>query len=234
MTEEENGYYISRPMRAVMAFARFISYPIVDFFFKVMNRSRAIGLENFSDIKDGIVFASNHVSWIDTLLIPIYAAKRFSLQPFCAPGKEELFKIPVFSQIIQIWGSFPVKRRARDYEAMKRIAYYVQNYRVMLFPEGTRTKTGKLGKGRSGAGWIISSGKPVVIPTVVINTHKYFSPSKKRPWFGIPYTVVFGEPLDLTRFYSMPDNKGTSQALVNEVMKEIAALQEKHKDLYID
>jgi 1-acyl-sn-glycerol-3-phosphate acyltransferase len=103
----------------------------------------------------------------------------------------------------------------------------------MLFPEGTRSKTGDLLKGRAGAGWVVYKARPTVIPTLVINTQHYLWPGKKGPWFGVPYTLVFGEPMDLSRFYEMPECKATSQQIVNAVMEEIGKLKEKHKDLYI-
>jgi len=234
MEEKENGFYISWPVRFLMSTARLVCFPLVDFFLKIINRSRAIGIENISGLNGGVVFASNHISGIDTLLIPVFAARRFSIEPFCAPGKEELFKIPLVGLILRIWGSFPVKRRSRDIQSMKRIAYYSRHYRIMLFPEGTRTKTGELGKGRAGAGWVIYNAKATVIPTLVINTEKYFWPGRKRPWFRIPYTVVFGASLNLDRFYAMPNEKATSQAIVDEVMRGIAELKEKYKDLQID
>lgn len=234
MEEKESEFYISRTTRFLMSAARFVCFPLVDFFLKVIHRSKAIGLENISGLNGGVVFASNHISGIDTLLIPLYAAKRLSIEPFCAPGKEELFKIPVVGLILRVWGSFPVKRRSRDLKSMKRISYYSRHYRTMLFPEGTRTKTGELGKGRSGAGWVIYSARTTVIPTLVINTEYYFWPGRKRPWLRIPYTVVFGAPLNLERFYSMPDCKETSQAIADQVMKEIATLKQKHKDLQIE
>jgi len=230
--EEESPFHIGFVKRMLMSFCRFISYPPVDFFFKVMNRSRVIGRENLPK-EGGAIIASNHISGIDTILIPIFCAKRFSIEPFLAPGKEELFKIPVIGFIISLWGSFPVKRKKRDFESMRRIAHYARHYRVMIFPEGTRSKTGELLPGRSGVGWIIYHAKPVVIPTLVINTEKFFWPGKKRPWFFVPYRVVFGKPLDLSRFYEMPDSKDTSQAIADEIMNAIASLKEEHKDQYI-
>ncbi len=216
-----------------MSAARFVSYPFVDFFFKVLNRAKAIGQENIPK-KGGVIIASNHISGIDTLLIPLMSAQRLSTMPYVAPGKEELFKIPLIGQIIKLWGSFPVKRRAHDYQSMNRMIYYGKHYNMMLFPEGTRSKTGELLKGRSGAGRVIYMSKPTVIPTLVINTQQFFWPGRKRPWFFVPYRVVFGEPLNLEKYYEMEDSKKTSQALINEVMKAIADLREKHKDLYLD
>ena len=206
--------------------------PIFDVFFRLVNRSRAIGIENLPR-NGGVMIASNHVSGVDTVLIPLYAIMRFSFMPFMAPAKEELFRAPVIKWLIWLWGAFPVKRRARDYEAMKKIAYCCRKYQVMIFPEGTRSKTGELLRGRAGVGWIVYASRPTVIPTLVINTDRFFWPGKPRPWFGIPYYIVFGEPLNLSRFYEMPDCKETSQAIADEIMKAIAALREKHRDLYL-
>ncbi len=233
-TEKNSEFHIPLAARVATAAIRFVCFPFVDFFFKVLNRSRAIGVENIRNVDKGLVIASNHISGVDTLLIPAYSINRFSLTPYCAPAKEELFKIPVVGLLIRMWGSFPVKRRVRDIQSMKRIAYYATNYQVMLFPEGTRSKTGELLKGRAGAGWVIYIARPVVIPTLVINTNHYFWPGRKKPWFGVPYTVVFGEPVNLDRFYEMPECKETSKAIAEEIMNAIAGLKEKHKDLYID
>jgi len=230
---DTEDFRISKIERIAAYLARLLCLPLVDFFFKVLNRSAAIGLQNLRGHARGVLIASNHISGVDTLMIPKYAIDRRSTLPFCAPAKEELFKIPVVGFVLRRWGAFPVKRRSRDFQSMKRIAYYTANYRVMIFPEGTRSKTGELLPGRSGVGWIIYRARPTVIPTLVINTEKFFWPGNKRPWFGIPYRVVFGEPLDLERFYGLPDEKETSQAIVDEIMKAIAALKEKHRGLYL-
>ena len=228
----DSPFRISAVKMAFMSFCRFMAFPLVDIFFKVLNRSKAIGVENLPP-EGGALIASNHISWADTLIVPVFSAKRLSIEPFLAPGKEELFRIPVVRTIISVWGSFPVKRGKRDFESMRRISYYAERYRVMIFPEGTRSKTGELLKGRAGVGWIIYHARPVVIPTLVINTDKYFKPGGKRPWFFVPYTVVFGKPLDLSRFYAMEDSRDTSQAIADEIMAAIAALKEENKGEYI-
>ncbi|MBI4666353.1 MAG: 1-acyl-sn-glycerol-3-phosphate acyltransferase [Nitrospinae bacterium] len=204
--------------------------PLAWLFYKALNRSRAIGLENLPK-EGGALLASNHVSGVDTMLIPYFA---YSKRPFITPAKEELFKVPVMGPILKFWGAFPVKRHSRDVESMKRIAVSARKYMVMIFPEGTRTKTGNLLKGRPGVGWIAYSAHPVVIPTLVINTDKFFWPGRPRPWFGVPYTVVFGEPVDLSRFYDLPDTKETSQAIVDEIMDKIGELKKKHSDIYLN
>lgn len=230
---DEERFRISTFKTWVMLIARLCGFPLVDFFFKILNRSHAIGVENIPRT-GGVMLASNHVSGVDTMLIPTYCLKRFSPLPFMSPGKEQLFRIPIIGTIISLWGSFPVKRGARDITSMKRIMYYLKRYMVMIFPEGTRTKTGELGQGKSAVGWIVYNARPVVIPTLVINTDKFFWPKRPRPWFRVPYVVVFGEPLNLDKYYSLLEcDRHTSQKIADEIMGALAALKEKHKDLYI-
>ncbi|HJM82898.1 MAG TPA: lysophospholipid acyltransferase family protein [Nitrospinota bacterium] len=226
-------FRISRPKQILSYFLKLPCYPFFDFFYRVLNKSKAIGLNNLPANRKGVLIASNHVSGIDTTLIPLYSINKLSTTPFVAPAKEELFKVPLLGHILSAWGAFPVKRRARDISSMRRIAYYANNYQVMLFPEGTRSKTGKLLKGRAGAGWVVYKSRPVVVPTLVINTQHYFWPGRTGPWFGVPYRVVFGNPMDLTQYYKMPECKETSQKIADAIMKEIRAMKEKHKDLYI-
>ncbi len=215
-----------------MWFARMVCVPPVGFFYLALNRSRAVGLENVPD-GPGVVFTSNHISAVDTFMIPYFTVGRLSLTPYFSPAKEELFKGPVMSSIMPLLGSFPVKRGQRDYSAMRRIAYIAKHYRMMLFPEGTRSKTGKLLKGRAGVGWTVYHSRPKVIPTLMINTETYFLHGPVRRWFCNPYTICFGPELDLSRFYEMEDNKATSQAIADEIMKAIGELKEKYKDLYV-
>lgn len=204
----------------------------VEFFFKVLNRSKVYGAENI--VKGGgVLFAANHCGWADTLLLPISVIERWSLTPFLAPAKEELFKIPVISQVITVWGAFPVKRRARDTEAMKKIAYLTKNYRTMIFAEGTRSRNGELLRGRSGVGWIVYAAQPVVVPTLLINTDQFSAKGIKRFLFA-PYRIVFGKPLDLSKYYEAEDCKETSQAIADEIMRAIAAMRVEYKDLYIE
>lgn len=213
-------------------FVQRVGYLLVFFFYRILNKSRAIGVDNIPK-GGGVMIAANHISGVDTLLVPFFALNRITPFPVLPPAKEELFKVPVVGFIVKILGAFPVKRRARDFNAMRKIAYLVKNAYVLIFPEGTRSKTGELLKGRAGVGWIAYNTRPAVIPTLVINSDKYFWPGKKGPWFRVPYTVVYGEPLDLVHLYENEDSKQNSQAIADAIMDAIAKLKEKHKDLYI-
>ncbi len=231
--EEDERRFAVTPFAKVFAWAsRLVAFPLVEIYFKLFHKTVVIGLENIPR-EGGVLLCSNHQAWVDTLLIPVAFINRWRTTPYMAPAKEELFKVPVVKTIIRLWGAFPVKRRQRDFEAMKRIAYYANHYPVMLFPEGTRSKTGELLRGRAGVGWIVHSAQPTVIPTLVINTEWYPGGKRGNKWFGVPYTVVFGKPLDLADLLEQPESKKVSQAIADRIMVAIAELREKHRGLYL-
>ena len=232
-TEDEEKHRISRGMMWAFFLARLAVYPLLWVFYRILNRARLIGIENIPT-NGGVMIAANHVSGVDTTLIPYFVASPYRLDPVLAVAKEELFEIPVIGFIVKALGAFPVKRRARDFESMKRIVCHLRRHKVMIFPEGTRSKTGDLLPGRPAVGWIAQNARPVVIPTLVINTDKFFWPGRPRPWFGIPYTVVYGKPLDLSRFYAMEEGKATSTIIAGEIMRGIAELKKTHRDLYME
>ncbi len=69
-------------------------------------------------------------------------------------AKEELFKVPVLGNIVRNCNAFPVKRGLSDREALRTGLKLLKDGHVFgLFPEGTRSKTGELGKGLAGAGF---------------------------------------------------------------------------------
>jgi 1-acyl-sn-glycerol-3-phosphate acyltransferase len=107
-------------------------------------------------------------------------------------------------------------------KANRTINALLLDQKVMIFPEGTRHKDGKLGSGNRGVGKIIYDTRPTVIPTALIGFNTW-----KFPGFGQPATAVFGTPLDFTDFYELEDNKETHHLIVGRVMQAIAELLKK-------
>jgi 1-acyl-sn-glycerol-3-phosphate acyltransferase len=65
----------------------------------------------------------------------------------------------------------------------------------------------------------------VVVPTAVSGTNRILPKGALLPSFRRSIAVRFGPPLDLQRHYDQPDSKQTAEAIVQEVMQAIAALQ---------
>ena len=190
---------------------------VVGFYASTLNRFRVRGAENIPPA-GGVLIASNHTSACETIFLPWAVIRHNPLQMIWAPAKEELFAKPFQSFLYSSWGAFPVRRR-RDIKANQVINDLLGDQKVMLFPEGTRHKDGRLGAGNRGVGKIIYDTRPVVIPTALIGLNRW-----KFPGFGQPATVVFGLPLDFSDLFLLEDAKETHILIVERVMDAIAEL----------
>ncbi len=189
---------------------------VVGFYASVLNRFESVGWENIPS-SGGVLLASNHISGYETVFLPWAVIRHLPLQMVWAPAKEELFTNPFLGGLFRSWGAFPV-RRGRDIKAGDNIAHLLETEKVMLFPEGTRHKDGKLGKGNRGVGKLIYDSRPVVIPVTLsgLNTWKF-------PGFGQKAKVVFGSPIDVSDLLSQENNKETHILIVDRVMDAIGS-----------
>lgn len=181
--------------------------------------------EDHIPAQGGVLLVSNHISMLDALLIPYAVMRLKGMQIVWSPAKEELFRIPVLRQILLSWGSFPVRRGRNDLRVMRRIISLLSTGKMMLFPEGRRSLDGQLQAGNRMVGRFIYRAQPVVLPVVVSGTNHIFPPGARFPRFGMPVMLRFGPPVDLKRYYDWPDSKQTSEAIIQDVMQSIAALQ---------
>lgn len=205
---------------------RFFSLLFIWSFFHLLNRTRVHGLENIPR-SGGVLIASNHLSAVDTLLIPLYGIQWLSSAQFWSPAKKELFDIPVIGWVLLSWRAFPVKR-GQDMRVLNRIAALAREHTVMIFPEGTRSRDGRLLQGQAGVGKIVYEARPAVVPTLVVHTDRFLPKGARFPRFFLPYRVVFGRPLNLEALYAMPDDRETYQKIVDEIMNAIQDLKNEY------
>jgi len=190
---------------------------VVGFYASTLNNFRSKGAEHIPS-HGGVLFTSNHISAYETIFLPWAVIRHHPLQMLWAPAKEELFTNTFQRLIYSSWGAFPVRRK-RDMKANRTINDLLRDQKVMLFPEGTRHKDGRLGPGNRGVGKIIYDTRPTVIPTALVGLNHW-----KFPGFGQQALVRFGTPLDFSDLYQLEDCKETHILIVSRVMEAIAAL----------
>jgi 1-acyl-sn-glycerol-3-phosphate acyltransferase len=122
--------------------------------------------------------------------------------------------------MIRALGAFPVKRGAGDRQAIKRSIQILKENKILgIFPEGTRSKNGKLGKAHIGAALIaIKAGVPIV-PVAIIGPYRLFRPVR----------IVFGQPIDVTLFTKGKSGTEAAAELTDLVMSEIQRLLDQHR-----
>lgn len=177
--------------------------------FSLAFRWQKIGIENIPS--GGVIIAANHISlWDPPLVGAAIPDRRIHFM-----AKEELFSNKIFGWIISRLGAFPVKRGAADRTAIRTAITLLETGNILgIFPEGTRSKNGKLGQPEPGLALLaVKAGVPV-IPTAIIGTNKIFSNGCLLPKFKI----IFGKPLQFDR------TTESMEAMSSRVMAEISDL----------
>lgn len=193
------------------ALAREIVSLIFHIYFKII----VLGRENIPKQKGSYIIASNHVSNNDPPMVGIVFKGKYTFM-----AKEELFRInPLFTWLIKKLGAFPVKRGSKDSAAIDNALESLNNGRIfVIFPEGTRSKDGELGKPKSGVTLVAARAKVPVVPVFV----KY---GKKR-FLRRQVLVSIGEPIPKESFDVDLTDKRQIRSISELIMGRIAQLKE--------
>ncbi|MBE5759534.1 MAG: 1-acyl-sn-glycerol-3-phosphate acyltransferase [Clostridiales bacterium] len=152
---------------------------------------RVKGLENLEGSEGSIIFA-NHLSNNDIIILQVVTKQKLRIM-----AKEEVFKIKIFAPIMRWFGAFPVSRGNADRNALATAIKALKDGETfMIFPEGTRSKTGKLQRFMPGiAGIAIESGAPLIMASI-----------KGKPRLFGKTEVTFHKKMDVAQFID-PEKK---------------------------
>jgi len=208
-------------MGATYFLGRFIITPLA----RLIYRPRIEGRSSVP--KTGpVIFASNHMSFIDSIAIPVAAPRPVHFLAksayFDGTGMKGWASREFFTAI----GAIPVQRGAGQaaLDALDQQRRLLEEGRtVALYPEGTRSLDGRLYKGRTGVAFLaLQTGAPVV-PVGLIGTDKVMPVGAKMPSVNERITVRFGEPLDLSAHGPATSGRARRGA-TDEIMAAIHAL----------
>lgn len=176
------------------------------------------GKENIPNA-DAAIFASNHRSYLDPVLVVLG-----SPHMFCFAAKEPLFKTPGFSCLIRALGAFPTTwEKDPEYDMLTEAIKRLRNKRYMtIFPEGTRHTDGKVGRGKSGMCVLSAkSGVPIVPVGIVFDSNNLHFRSKICVRYGKPF---YPEEYGLTA----DSNPHQMRKMKDDIMASIKAMVEEN------
>jgi glycerol-3-phosphate dehydrogenase (NAD(P)+) len=165
-----------------------ITRAIIQPFFHLYFRLSRIGRENIP-ASGPVIFASNHRSFLDPFIVGVLCRR-----PVYYVAKSEIFKNRFVAWFVSSLGAFPVRRGAGDPDMLETAkAILERGDCLLIFPEGTRTRPGSLGRPKRGVGRLaLETGAPVV-PVALIGTEAVrkgwrIRPKKVRARIGRPLT----------------------------------------------
>ncbi|MEO0081376.1 MAG: lysophospholipid acyltransferase family protein [candidate division WOR-3 bacterium] len=132
------------------------TYPLA----KLLFRLRVFGREVLGPGPQ--ILASNHLSNVDPLIVGWAAARELHFL-----AKEELFRASrLFDWLIRAWNAWPVRRGVPDPAAIRHCTEVLQRGQTLvLFPEGTRSRTGEMAEFKPGVGMLAINAMVPVVPT---------------------------------------------------------------------
>ncbi len=201
---------------------------------KTVFRPWVVGLENIPKT-GGVILASNHLSFIDSVFLPLLIDRRiyFLAKSDYFTGKG--FKNWAVKHFLLGTGMLPIDRsggKASEASLNTGLAVLQQGKVLGIYPEGTRSPDGKMYRGRTGVARMILEGHVPVVPVAMVDTEKVMPIGSTIPKVR-RIGVVFGEPLDFSRFQGMESDRFILRSITDEIMYELSRISgQEYADVY--
>jgi len=210
----------------VYLIARFILRPL----FLLAFRPTVRGRENVP-ATGAFIIASNHLSFIDSMAIPLMAPRRVGYlakaEYFTGTGLSGWVTRVLFTAL----GALPVERqthRAAQEALDTAMSVLGTGGGFGIYPEGTRSRDGRLARGKTGVAWLALTADCPVVPVGITGTDRIqpIGASWPRPH---RFTVTFGEPLTFPEFAGQAAKGRPRREVTDRIMVAIAALSGQEK-----
>ena len=186
------------------------------------------GMENIPRDRPFII-AANHTSYYDALLLPSIIVPKLNkkIHPLVNSFYCKSFVTGFF---LNLWEAIPVfvdknnlSREKNELAFRKAVNYLKNNELIMIFPEGMRSKDGKLKKAFNGVARISLEAKVPVLPVGIIGANKVLPIGKIFPRFK-RCEVKIGKLMYFDKYYNKKNNKKILEDVTRNIMKEIGKL----------
>lgn len=183
----------------------------------------------------GAILASNHLSFIDSVMLPLVIERRITFLAksdyYTARGPKGWF----IKTFLKAAGMIPIDRsggKASEASLNTGLQVLARDEILGIYPEGTRSPDGKLYRGRTGVARMVLEGNVPVIPVAMVDTEKVMPIGKAIPRVR-RLGVVIGEPLDFSRFNGMEGDRFILRSITDEIIYELSRLSgQEYVDVY--
>lgn len=187
---------------------------------KLLFDLKVFGVENVP-ASGGVLLAANHQSYLDPVLIAVRLRR-----PVSYLAKSELFENPHLSRLIRSLHAFPVRQGAGDLGAVRETIRRLEEGHVLnVYPEGTRTLDGEIGRLQKGIALILRKASVPVVPVAIEGSFAAW-PKEDKIFHPHPIGVIYGKPM---HFHNMRAEEilerlgGALRDLLQELRRKDAA-----------
>jgi 1-acyl-sn-glycerol-3-phosphate acyltransferase len=197
--------------------ARAVLLPLFRFGWRI----RVLGVDNLP-AQGGAILCPNHTSVIDSFLLPSVLPRRITFV-----GKAEYLDDWKTRHLFPALGMIPIDRSGGDTatRALDAAAGVLEHGELFgIYPEGTRSRDGKLRKGHTGPARLALRTRSPLVPVGLIGTRDIQPPGASVPQLFRACEVRIGRPIDPVRYCDRPDDRLVLRELTDELMYEIREL----------
>jgi 1-acyl-sn-glycerol-3-phosphate acyltransferase len=186
---------------------------------RLVFRPRIVGKQNVPRT-GAVLIASNHLSFIDSVVITLVAPRSVSFLAKSEYFTGKGFKGTVSRLFFTGIGAIPVERSAGQaaQDALNSgLAVLERGDAFAIYPEGTRSRDGRLYRGRTGVAWLALTSGATVIPVALTGTQNIQPPGSSRIHLA-RVTVEFGAPVPIV---GLPTSGRDRRAVTDDIMEAI-------------
>lgn len=190
----------------------------------VFHRAWRLSVEGLDHVpvEGPAIFCPNHVSVLDSFFLPAVLPRRITYV-----GKAEYLDDWKTKYLFPALGMIPIDRTGGDaaQAALDAAAGVLERGEFFgIYPEGTRSRDGKLRRGHTGpARLALRTGAPI-IPVGLRGTREVMPADAKFPKLRLPVTIKFGKPIAVDRYADQAHDRMLLRRLIDEVMYEVREL----------
>ena len=181
------------------------------------------------------ILVSNHLSFSDSFFLPLVCPRPITFlakqEYFTGKGIKGLISRAFFTGV----GQVPIDRtsgRAAEAAITTGVRILREGHLLGIYPEGTRTADGRLYRGKTGVARMALEAQVPVIPVAMIGTYEIQPPGRVRPSIR-RVGVVFGEPLDFSRYEGLESDRFVLRSVTDEIMYALMEISgQEYVDMY--
>ena len=182
-----------------------------------------LGRERLTELKGAFVVVANHSSHLDAPLIFTTLPRRLARYLSAGAAADYFFDVRWRKGLTALFfNAFPIHRSGVDRPTSEARALLQRGVPLLVFPEGTRSKTGRIGQFKSGAAALATSEEVPVLPVAIIGASIAHPRGSRWPKAGrLPVGIVFGDPV----FAQVGE---TAPEYMRRVRREVQRLHDEH------